>query len=595
MGMNDLREYETTAELIERFLSLIEEMLRNRKNRQSFRDISEDKQNDIIYNAMKNGEVTVTDMIDVEDSQLFSMLMKEKNVPYSMVEVTTEDGKRKNVFITRAQDKQSMDAVRQAYMYEMRICSNELRPSDFVKSNENKDVCVKKGLSASEIELFRRYISEEAANYSVSNNNGEYSIYYTTRDRDAVDRALKKTCYDLSGSAGRKYGYYLDQAIQSRNEFDKRLTPKEGEVLYVVDSKNPSRFISVTNKGYVIHSLVEEEAKTLKGNKIKNVVDKNPKVVSSLNRDQLIKDVEKMSRPVILTAEQMTIVKGISPTGQAILPPKSEFRVAYSTLASELPKRSDYYDPHIRAAEYKAPDKIYSFINLPDDVTSKLYECIKAHGLQDTIISGHDVAFTEKDSALIRPIIDHELYDGKTTLQKLEAKIFYEGRGFVNLSSPPEAKQYLVNAEKGSVEFLVEINPEGFVAYQKGKEVIRCSRESKDYSLQLEELVKTMNNPVALSVEEMKCKNEAIKAHLNPENEAVRYIKDRDNVEKMDLCRDDGMVRSDRQREALSRFNNIKEEVHYVDHTLLEKIVDMDMSQRKSYTTTLENDVNISH
>lgn len=549
-----------------------------------------------ILKEIQEGRQPRTDIVDAQDAEVFRELLKVYNVPYMEVEFTdAQTGKQRAAFLTREYDRRAMDEIRERFLYEMNMGCSELDVDAFIRNNEGQDIRSYKNLDAAEVELFRQHASAENVSYAIINDakyHKKYEILYLMRDKTGIDNALLKTSYEFSGERGKEYKSKITNAISRKKAFDRQLQPEGSETMFVVDSQNPRNFISVNRNGFILHSLENAEQKRFDGSTENIILDKNTVSFSSYDRDKLMNYVGKMRKPVILSADEMSIVSSISNTGEAILPSYNEFKRKFDALSKDLSNRTDYYNGRVVKERIKGPEKVHTLINIPSAVQTFAMDVIKNSNLHETVVSGGCIAYSEKEKAVVERTINAELYRGMNPTQKLEAKVFYEGRGMLNIDDT-EKTQYILNAD--SPDYVMKLDESGLTIMNKGKETGHVDRTG-EFAKTVTDLIYTIENPVVLQKEEMEVapekRIENIISHLpsNQKNSATEYLQNMEEHEMEELCKipknDTTHTHlSDRQKEALANVTRFETQEYHVSRNLIEKIED----HTKSPKTVREN------
>lgn len=557
-----------------------------------------------ILKEIQEGRKPKTDIVDAKDEEVFRQLLDIYHVPYMAISFTDANtGKQRVAFMTREYDKRALDEIRERFLYEMNMGCSEIGVDSFMRNNDGQDVRSYTNLDDAELEVFRQYASRENASFSVikdAKHHGKHEVLFIMRDKSAIDNAILQMTYDFSGERGKEYKQQVMDGISRKKKFERQLQPEGKETVFVVDTQNPKNFISVNKNGFIIHSLEETEQVRYDGRKENIVLDKNTVSFSAYDKDKLMDYVGKLKNPVVLKADEMSIIASISNTGEAILPAYNEFKKKYDVLKKNLSNRTDFYNNRVVKERLKGPEKVHTLINIPQSVQNVMVQVIRNNHLHETVVSGGCIAYSEKERPVVERAVNAELYQGMNPLQRYEAKIFYEGRGMLNVKDESRT-QYVLNAN--SPEYVMKISDDGLTIFNNGKETGHINRD-ESFEQTITDLLYTIENPVVLQKGEMEVdperKIENIMKHLpsNQQNKATEYLQDIERHEKEEIC---GMSRgesrenlSDRQQEAITKVSVYELQEYHVSRNLLEKIQDHQLGP-KTVRETHVYEQEISH
>lgn len=564
-----------------KLLEMLAQILMSLSNKKKYVDPDE-KAIKVILDHLKNGGGTKSQIVSAQDAQILAACMKANHVPFVQMQFMDENGELKASFITRDSDAQMMQRVKEQFLFEMGVGMNEMSPGDFINNNMNQDIRQSMNYTEAEVAVFRRTAAKYNIAFSVianKDNPTNYDIMYLPRDSENVTKALLEMHHLLAGAKGKEYLTEVEENIQAKKAFEDKINPRAGETTYIVDSKDPNNFISVNTDGFTLHSIQQSEQKTRNGGKSVIFTDSNTVTHTSYERDKLMKYVDTLYQPVVLTAKEFTLVKGIGPNGEAVLPPKKEFLAAFEHLKEKLPQMENKYVSDVARKIEKSP-QIYNVVNIPQSVIGRVYDFVVKNELQDDIaVSGDCISYTDKVKKVMDHVLESTIYKGLTGLEFEEAKIFYEGRGEVSLSKIPGEKQYLVDADNPA--FVIQLSSQGFKVIKDGKSITEQSNAVPEYKTLLEEIIKTMGLPVALNKEEMESpeKLKHIKDRL-PENlqtASAEYLKNIDKNKVVELYNSNGENVSRLDKRQQSAYEQHKKHVvvdKYVERTFAQKITD---------------------
>ncbi len=547
------------------------------------------KAHKVLMSHVKNGGSLLADSIAPgKDADIYEQLLKAYHVPFISSRVPDENGEERVVFFTRDSDKNIMDTIRNRYMYELHMGLKELDLTDFIKYNEGQNVVEISGLSEAMVTVFRHYSVAEDVSFSIAEQpDGTYSILYTPRDENGVMRAVKAAEYDLSGKQGEIYKKNIENDIHNREAFFDRCLPKnDDEVIYVVDSYNPSEFIAVTSKDFSIHSLHRDKVSLFDGSIEEQIVDKNSIKVPNHNRAELEDRLLQLRKPVVLTAEEMSLVTGIDEKGVAKPIQGEDFIRAYKDLSLSLKSRTDYYEP-IKIREMLNPDmQVHAYTNLfPDAITRLKKEIADGAFSKDVVLEGETIAFTDNDRAKISSAILNEVEkNGKklSDFEKLQLQFLLDGRGF--LTKDPDETLYIVDAK--TPNFVFKIDEAGFTIINLTKDPgdtlreMTYGRNDRSFDEKIIQTLKGMNEPVVLDKKEYEqpaeLRNQLIQSRI-PENvgkDAKAFIYRNDDKEREQVVTNtvDKTNLSDRQQQAIKHMNaTLHRQTYIVDQSFIDR------------------------
>ena len=297
-----------------------------------------DSLEELTKHVKKGGEIK-TDMVDTADAAMFESLLKKYRVSYSAVKgFDPQDGRERVVFLTKDTDQTLMDLVRKQYFYELGVGLNEISLVEMAKMAEGEVLGVTKGLTPEEMELFRYYASDYSLNFAVSRNDFGYDVYFPQDSLKEIKVILRKAVYDLSIP---EYRDRVEQRIQGREAFDKRVAPKKKETYVIADAANPNNFVTVGAEGFALHHI---EARTEKGQgeEIRVQYSIKDQEYSSFERERLMSFVSQFKTPVVLTDPgEFPLISGFEKDGSIRLPAAEKISGIYEELKERLSERAE--------------------------------------------------------------------------------------------------------------------------------------------------------------------------------------------------------------------------------------------------------------
>lgn len=448
----------------------------------------------------KTGGTVENLIVDVEDSALMQSLLRKNHVTFVNVENPNQDSENaKSVFLFKAKDKRAVEKALETYKM-MKGKGNIVKEEEILRQNEGNTVKVITGLDAYEAEVFKDYAKKNNLYYSSKYNKEthEHEITVPIWEMDKADEILKKTMYDLSGKEGKELQNEIDIYIKSRETFKEELNvTRSNDVVYVVDSQNPSQFISIQKDGFVTHNIETDKDGQL--------IDNHSKKMSIADKALLMKYISSMNKAVIVSEKEMSLVTDINKKGVVILPEKNIFDKNIKKMNEDLSKRTDYYRTGFKTHKEYDSEHVYKFKNLNEEQCQAIYMEIKRRGINEAFVYDSALAFTGDVKGEMDNILKDVLYKDMTQLEEKEHELYYQGRGSIILSTTITDNQYIIDVD--DVERMMCISKDGFVLKDGEKEVISCSRSDSNYEAQLLEALSVIKNPVCMSSEEIKNKN----------------------------------------------------------------------------------------
>lgn len=542
----------------------------------------------------KGGEIK-TSLVGMEDSQIFENYMKAFNVPYVKCHCVDPQTKEEKIsYIYRAVDEGLVRKVKEKYLNELGFGLSELDPREIITLNKNEDIMVVSGLDRVEIEAFRQNVPANSVQFAVKESDeypGKYDIMFKKTDEKTIKDLIKDMNYDLAGKEGREYREKITKVLEEKEAFDKSLLPADGETVYVVDRDCPNNFIALTNHGFTLHTLNREEQRGFDNSITEIIKDKVILSEAGYNREKLMKYVGGMTQAVVLKENEFGIIKGIGPSGNAIPLQGREFRDAFNNVAVKVKSSNKYYKPEKLIPTPDKLEKVYTYENLPVNLLDDIRYEIENRGLKNTVLIGDQLAFSEKDRAVVEANITPILYKDLPVLSKIEAEMFYEGKGNIQLTETMDQPQYLVSEQHP--EIVVEIKKDVVNVLRDGKPEESLDRNSVDFAEQLRVITQQMENPVALSLEEMRREERRKLALIRQrsfamelrENEATEYLKSqeqtaKDILHKASSSTDTRYDLSERQVEALEKTNGYEIKEVFVDRDFYNKTIESTIKEK---------------
>ena len=534
----------------------------------------------------KNIENIVVDKADVD---LVRNCLEFYHIPYiSVCKTTNKLGAEEEIIMIRDTDKRAAEKAMDRFNMEKGI-GFEMPADKFADYNRGRDISTLQGIDPLTLELFRRHAKEINLSFSVQSNSDEkekYDIHVMYRDKDKCDQVLKKTVWELSGENGQKLSFDINAYITAKDVFDDKLRPdKRDEIMYVVDSKNPTNFISVTRDGFATHAITLDKDGS-------NLVDVHSTVHPAYNRSIMMDLVSSLHKPIILTPDDYKLITGINTKGQATPIERKNFDKELRNLKDILPKRDDYYHNSFDVNTIINNDDILVVRNLNNDQCITIYNDLQTQGLNNACINDHTLAYTIKDKKAVEAILDKQIFTNMDGLKRKEFELYHAGRGQISLVSPINDNQYLVDADNPQVN--ITITPTGFSLIDKGKVIFENARLSDvNYDEHLLQAINTLTSPIALTNSEMTMAPEdkipIITSRIPnmQDNKASEFLKkapEREMQAILNLNFRDGYktdkTTTPHEQETIDKLLQYKYIDVYVDRTIVDKITDMTIDKK---------------
>ena len=263
-----------------------------------------------ILKHIRSGKQAGMQAVEGEDAALFASILKHNGIPYAEV---AEGNGEKHIFLTRDSDGGKLEEVWNQYAFEIGKGFREMGLEEFLQSNEEQQVMTAEGYSEAELEVFRKEAAEAGISYAVAYSEGEpdrFDILFVPRDEAEVMGALLKMELGFSGRDGAVYRAEVQQNLDRRAGMIQQIKDAE-EPLYLVDTKDPSRFYSVSDGFLVGHQLVTETVRGSGGKERQIVKDKLLSRTAPFGDRELRKAMHVLGECAVLTEKEMVLVRGL--------------------------------------------------------------------------------------------------------------------------------------------------------------------------------------------------------------------------------------------------------------------------------------------
>lgn len=587
----ELKALDMVFSLIEKMFGAADTLINQLKNRQSYIELAG---LEALHKHIEGGGKLLSVILEPEDSDGFTEMLKERHLPFTVSSIKQEDGTEKVAVIFRDKDEQLVKQTILDYQEKIAFNSKEVDFDTFsrlVRGNEFAEVS---GLSKVEVHAFREAAEDKGMKYCVlQDEKAEDKYRIVSTDELALKKTVGDMYYNLAGENGHKYAEGIREAIDSEMTFKDRLDAP----CYVVDVDNPRNFIYVDEKQWSTHSLVAEKETQLDGTEINVLFDKKHKVHELKDKSDIVKSAKHLRKPVIMSvADFAPIISGISPAGEAVISNDftmkgyEKFVSAHKTTKGEIikrPKRNQRY----------TKNNLKGYVNMPRSVANRIMQA----GIPNVICIDKEIAFPSAYSEQVDKFLDENVYKDFSPFQRLNAKMLTMGKGYLDMARirNGETRGYILNPDRK--EFVLTVDKEGMHIFQNGKEAVSKAITDPDFEDTLFSAMENIDNPVILDQSEYESmdKFEIIAARANDEipNAAIDYMLEIEEREKAEvgmviISGDDleqavsQMDLSVEQKEAIKRTKEANVSVHMSDGAIFDEM--RDLAINKDLETDIE-------
>ena len=374
-----------------------------------------------LLNHIKKGGGTLTVTLSEERAEDFKELLKEAHIPFVEIEHVDATTKERSIFfVYRDCDQAGMKEVLKKFELALDKSCHEVDLETFEAITDKKNFGSVEGLTKEEVYAFREAAKDYNIHYCVVGNKDNYRILGT--DAKVLEDIVSDMYYNLSGKLGHDYAGRLSNYFRQQEDFAERLRPEPGKVKYIVNSKNPSVFISVDEQGITTHSVGTRQERDADGS-IKTVIyDCHHVTYPGFDIDKLKQLAIELRNPIILSSEDFPMVLGLSKTKEAILSQDfiKEFKVFVEQMKnrkadiSKVPHRSPLYEK----------DNLVGLSKLPVNVIQAVAELNNPQ----IFVDGTDVAYPKELKPQMEALLEEHLYKNLTEEEKAEVRAVVEGR-----------------------------------------------------------------------------------------------------------------------------------------------------------------------
>lgn len=290
-----------------------------------------------VLRHIRSGKQAKMQAVECGDAALFASILKHNGIPYAEVAEGSGNG-GKHIFLTRDSDSGKLEDVWNQYAFEIGKGFREMGLEEFLRCNGEQRVMTAEGYSEAELEVFRKEAAEAGVSYAVAyseGGSGKFDILFIPRDEAEVTGALLKMELAFSGKDGAAYRAEVQKNLGCRAGMARQLREAK-EPLYLVDTKESSRFYSVSDGFLVGHQLVTEAVKGGNGKERQVVRDRLLSRTAPFGDREIWKAMHTLGECAVLTEKEMTLVRGLDAKQNALVRSVEETAEARQLLKERL-------------------------------------------------------------------------------------------------------------------------------------------------------------------------------------------------------------------------------------------------------------------
>lgn len=288
-----------------------------------------------ILKHIRSGKQARMQAVEGEDVALFASILKHNGIPYAEV---AEGSGEKHIFLTRDSDSGKLEEVWNQYAFEIGKGFREMGLEEFLRSNGEQRVMTAEGYSEAELEVFRKEAAEAGISYAVAyseREHGRFDILFVPRDEAEVMGVFLKMEFAFACRDGAAYRAEVQQNLDRRAGMIQQIKDAK-EPLYLVDTKDPSRFYSVADGFLTGHQLVTETVKGGDGKERQVVKDRLLSRTAPFGDRELRKAMHALGECAVLTEKEMMLIRGLDMKQNAVVRSVEETAEAHQLLKEQL-------------------------------------------------------------------------------------------------------------------------------------------------------------------------------------------------------------------------------------------------------------------
>ena len=411
-----------------------------------------------LLDHIRGGGGTLTTVVSEQRAEDFKDLLKKGHIPYVEIEHTDPKTKERSIFfVYRDCDQAGVKEVLKQYEITLDQSGHEVDLDTFTSMRDKKSYGTLYGLTKAEVFAFREAAKEYDIYYCVIADGDKYAV--AASDTKMLQEITADMSYNLSGNRGREYEASLQTYIQMQEEFTERIKPEHGKVTYIVNAKNPANFISLDEQGVTTHSVGTRPERGLDGVVRDVIYDCHHVTYPGYDPEKVKQLAAELNNPVILSAEEFSLVKGLSKTKEAIL--SQDYVQLHREFVEAMKNRKPDLTRLPRRKPRYAREDLAGLTDLPLQVVSAIVQM----EISEVYTEGGDVAYPKELQERIETFLEERLYQGMTPEEKEELKQSFMGKRenrameFM-LQIENDERSVLKRSEKLSPELLNEVQRE---------------------------------------------------------------------------------------------------------------------------------------
>ena len=377
---------------------------------------------------------------------------------------------------------------------------SEMEPVSFLDLFRNEKVGMIEKIDRVNLELMRYHLNSQNTAFTTIKKGDTYSILFPEEKKEEIDKALKRTAWDMSSTHSSEIKKSIIEKLDNREKVNSLVQDiKDGKMLkepyLLINSKDPTKFIEINNNGFSVHQLGIRQI-DVPNNEL-GIMEKKDAVF-----DISSKEISKNDKDF-----ELAFFKAVRETGAVTVPIKKK---NYKLFPSD----KDYV---LYTEEYKETQKEFNATIAQID---KIYP------------TGYTVEIpNEKEISYVKNLTPKEQYEILKGLEGEDKKSFYleDGQLAYKNSLAPKVEKILkekIYASKNEFEKRLEalrlqgydLEDESFIIIDRENKEVKpiCITEHKSQVLVLDNThtfnkvldedigaaISNFNNPVILTIDE---------------------------------------------------------------------------------------------
>lgn len=438
MDMFEMRTLEEGSRVVEKMADFAGNVIMQLFQKQNY---VEEQGIKALLEHVRNGGGTRTVTVSEQRSEAFKELLKDAHIPFVEIEHVDVVTKERSIFfVYRDCDQAVMRETMERFEQTIDQACHEVDLDTFRAMVAKEPYGSVEHLSKVEVYAFREAAKAYDICFCVVSNGNDYGI--VANNSKVLGQVMADLCYNLSGERGRAYEIALGDWLLQQRDFVERARPEPGQVKYIVDARNPGNFISIDEHGISTHSVGVRQEPQPDGTTKQIVYDSRHVTYPGFDAERLKTLAMELYNPVLLSAEEFSMVQGISKTKEAIL--AEDFIQQFKPFVDGMKQRkADLSRMPVRKPLYERED-LMGLSNLPVYAVQRISQL----EIQDVYIDGNDVAYPKEIKGRIDELMDEIVYSGMTPEEKAEVAQVFENGG------ENRAIEYMLNIENAERSML---------------------------------------------------------------------------------------------------------------------------------------------